>query len=188
MLIVDDLLELPVKLGEIVLNSIVQTAYSARERVLQESRSKIEEYSKHLEELVKEQTKEVRESQAYLESSLTSAPNGVVLFDKEVRFKYMNPAFFKWMGCESRDFLGKTVSEISPPIISPETTRIIAERVKNRVKTGEPIIGAEIELIDKEGKPMPVSYSAAGIKDETGSVIGARLPPMLIHNTYNTDR
>jgi PAS domain S-box-containing protein len=109
---------------------------------------------------------------AYLENTLASAPDGVLLLDEQERFSYVNPAFLNWLGREAEDFLGKTLQEVSPPVMSPETTAIIAERAKRRVKTGEPIVGAEVEIIDKDGKPMPVAYSAAGIRDEKGYITG----------------
>jgi PAS domain S-box-containing protein len=115
---------------------------------------------------------ETAEAKAYLESSLASIPEGVLLLDEQARFTYVNPAFLEWLGREAEDFIGKTVPEISPPVMTPETTKIIAERAKRRVKTGEPIAGAEVEIIGKDGKPIAISYSAAGIKNERGDVLG----------------
>ncbi len=109
---------------------------------------------------------------AYLENTLASAADGVLLLDEQERFCYVNPAFLNWLGREPEDFLGKTVQEVSPPVMSPRTTTIIAERTKRRVKTGEPIVGAEVDIIDKDGKPMPVAYSAAGIRDKKGNIMG----------------
>jgi PAS domain S-box-containing protein len=120
----------------------------------------------------KRSEEETAETKAYLESSLASTPDGVLLLDKQVRFTYVNPIFLEWLGRESKDFIGKTVPEISPSFMTPETTKIIAERAKRRVQTGEPIVGVEVEHIGKEGKIIPISYSAAGIKDEKGNVIG----------------
>ena len=115
---------------------------------------------------------ETAKAKAYLESALTSTPDGVLLMDRQGRFTYVNAAFLKWVGRAAQDFIGKTVREISPPLMSPETTEIIAERVSRRLETGNPIAGVEVEVIDKDGKPMPISYSAAGIRDEVGSILG----------------
>jgi len=51
-------------------------------------------------------------------------------------------------------------------------TKTIADRVKKRLETSEPVSGVEIEVIDKDNKLTSVSYSAAGIRDEKGNVIG----------------
>lgn len=111
-------------------------------------------------------------AQNYLFSSLASIPDGVLLLDKQSRFTFVNPIFLKWLDREAEEFIGKSVQEISPPIMTPETTRIIAERAKRRTQTGEVIVGAEVEIINKDNKLMPVSYSASGIKDEQGNVLG----------------
>jgi len=115
---------------------------------------------------------EIARAKAYLDNSLSSAPIGVMLVDKQTRFTYLNPTLLKWHGREAKDLIGKTVREVSPPLVSPETIEIVAERALKRVETGEPITGVEIEIMDKDGKRMPVSYSAAGIRDEKGDIIG----------------
>jgi len=50
---------------------------------------------------------EKERARAYLESSLASIPDGVVLLDKEGKFAYVNPAFLKLHGREAKDFIGK---------------------------------------------------------------------------------
>jgi len=44
--------------------------------------------------------------------------------------------------------------------------------VKKRLESGEAITGVELEVIDKDNKMRPVSYSASPIRDEKGNVIG----------------
>ena len=112
------------------------------------------------------------EAKAYLESSLASSVAGVLLLDKQARFSYVNPAFVNWLGRKGEDFIGKTVPEVSPPFLSPETTKVIAERARKRVQTGEAITGADVELVAKDGRIIPVIYSASGIRDRKGKVIG----------------
>jgi PAS domain S-box-containing protein len=114
----------------------------------------------------------VARARSYLENTLASAPDGVLLLDEQERFTYVNPIFLRWLGREAEDFHGKTVQEVSPPLMSPATTRTIVRRARRRLKSGEPIVGAEVEIIDKHGKPMPVAYSAAGIRDEKGTITG----------------
>lgn len=112
------------------------------------------------------------ELKAYSESILEIAPSGALTMDEHARFSYVNPVFLKWVEREAKDFIGKAISEVSPPFTSHKWTEVVAESVKTRVATGEPIIGEEIELIDKNGNPIPVSYSAAGIRDEEGNIVG----------------
>lgn len=109
---------------------------------------------------------------AYLESSLESTPDGVFMLDDQSRFTFVNNAFLNWFGCEETDFIGKTVKEVTPLFMNDETEKSFTEQVKKRLKTGKPIVGEEIKVIDKNGNTMPVSYSAAGIKGKAGNVLG----------------
>ena len=108
----------------------------------------------------------------YLQSSLESITDGVMLLDKQRKFAYMNTAFLKLYGCEAKDFIGKTIQEILPSLMGPKMTKTIAEKVKKRLESGEAITGVELEVIDKDNKMRPVSYSASPIGDEKGNVIG----------------
>jgi PAS domain S-box-containing protein len=119
--------------------------------------------------LAEEETVQAR---AYLESSLESIPDGVLLLDEQARFRYVNPTYLGWLGRSPEDFIGKRVPEVSPPFASPETAKTIADRAERRIRTGEPIVGAEVEMIGKDGKPIPVSYSAAPITTEEGDTLG----------------
>jgi len=126
-----------------------------------------------LESELKVLLKKERQARTYVEGSLASSPDGVLLLDKLGRFGYVNPTFLKWLGREVEDFLGKTVSEVSPPMLRPEVAKSLAERVEKRIRAGgEPAIGTEVELIDKEGKPLPISYLVAVIRNETGNIMG----------------
>ena len=115
---------------------------------------------------------EKEQAKIYLERSLESIPDGVVLLDKQGRFSYVNPTFLEWMGRESDEFIGKSFTEISFPFTNTETINIMLERVKRRLKTGETTTGTEVEIIGPDGKPRQQSYSAAGIKDEKGNILG----------------
>jgi len=123
-------------------------------------------------EMRKRAAEEVSRARAYLEHSLAGVPDGVLLLDKEGKFTYVNPTCLNWLGRSADDFIGKTIPEISPPIMTAENTKIIAKRVQRRLETGEVIAGVEVEVIDKDGKPMPLEYSASGIRDEKGNVVG----------------
>jgi diguanylate cyclase (GGDEF)-like protein/PAS domain S-box-containing protein len=121
---------------------------------------------------IKKAEEEVARARAYLEHSLASTPDGVLLLDKEGKYTYVNPTYLNWLGRREDDFIGKTIPEISPPVMTAENTKIIAERVQRRLETGEVIAGVELEFMDKDGKPMPIEYSASGIRDEKGNVVG----------------
>jgi two-component system cell cycle sensor histidine kinase/response regulator CckA len=137
-----------------------------------------EELEQKVKELEKEAIRHKRAEEEketariYLHSSLASITDGVMLLDKQRKFVYMNSAFLKLHGFEAKDFIGKTVQEILPPLMSSKMTKTIAERMKKSLKSGESINGVELEVIDKDNKMRPVSYSASPIGDEKGNIIG----------------
>jgi PAS domain S-box-containing protein len=116
--------------------------------------------------------RETVEAKAYLESSLANIPDGVLMLDQQATFRYVNPTFAEWLGRSPENLLGKKVPEVSPPFMTPETIKIIAERAERRLQTGEAIAGAEVTIIGKDGQSIPVSYSAAPITTNEGSILG----------------
>jgi PAS domain S-box-containing protein len=115
---------------------------------------------------------ETVKAKAYLESSLSSIPDGVLMLDQQARFRYVNPTFAQWLGRSPDSLLGKKVPEVLPPFMTPETTKIIAERAERRLRTGEAIAGADVTIIGKDGQSIPVSYSAAPITTDEGNILG----------------
>ncbi len=118
-------------------------------------------------------TRTLAEKQKYLEDILASIPDGLLIHAKDQSINYVNPGFEKMVGRETKELIGKTVEEVSPPLHPPEVLKVIKERVKERITTGESVIGMDTEMLDKEGRRIPVSYSAAGIKDVQGKVVGS---------------
>ena len=95
-----------------------------------------------------------------------SIADGVVILNRDGQIMYVNPALRKMAGVMPEELLGKTIGEI-PPMITPEAMGILAERVKERLVTGEPVTNVEIEGVNKEGKRLPITYSASVIKGRT---------------------
>jgi PAS domain S-box-containing protein len=115
---------------------------------------------------------ELLQAKTFLDCTLSSAPDGVFLIDTQGIFTYANPAFLRMIAYKENAIVGKSIREIVPKIVPLESSEIIQERAKRRLQTGEPIVGAEVELISKDKKTIPVLYSASGIKDTDGNVLG----------------
>ncbi len=103
---------------------------------------------------------------------MADIPIGVVLFDRNGRFAYLNRTCLKSLGRRAEDLIGKTVSAVSPPIMAPETAKEIEKRIKKRLRTGKPILGVDIELVGKGRKPLYASYSASVVRNEKGDILG----------------
>ncbi len=108
----------------------------------------------------------------FMSQSMASAPVGVVLLDHEGRFRYVNPYFLALAGREAGYFLGRSLRELDDPLFPPATQQLIAARVDRRVQTGESIVDEEVEMLGADGVPIPICYSASGIRDTDGNVVG----------------
>lgn len=115
---------------------------------------------------------ELEHSKAYLEYSLNSAPDGILIVGQNLRYTYINPAFTRLFGVEEPDILGKTALELAPNLLAEKESRWIHAGTAALLKSGESYSGYEFELKHPEGMMIPASFSAAGIRDPNNEVIG----------------
>ncbi|MBU2644342.1 PAS domain S-box protein [bacterium] len=111
-------------------------------------------------------------SKAYLEYSLNSAPDGVLLIGPDLRFTYVNPAFTQLFGINAEEVLGKMPLELAPDKLSEKTARWIQEGIIEQMQSGKSKSGVEIELNHRDGSTIPASFSAAAIRDQQDRIIG----------------
>ena len=111
-------------------------------------------------------------AKTFLESSLDSIPDGVLLFDEKVRFSYVNPMLVNLVGGRESDVLGKSIAEVLDIYVDTSSKGLIQEGLIDRIRSGETIIGAEIQIKDAWGRYKPMSITASGIIDEKGQMIG----------------
>lgn len=137
------------------------------------------------EEIVRRELAEKRreEAQNFLNRSMESSPVGVLLLDQQSRFSYLNQTVTTWLGRDRQEFIDKTLDDVNPLVMPRETTQLIAEKIKTAVQTGAAIAGKEIEIIKQDGDLMPVVFSVAGVKSETGDILGG-----IIHIVDITER
>lgn len=115
---------------------------------------------------------ELAESKAYLEYSLNSAPDGVLLLGKDLHFSYMNPAVLDIFGVGEGEFIGKTALELAPDLLSRTEAEWIHTGLTELMHTDDTIKGYEVELNRSNGDIIPASISAAGIRDKNRHLIG----------------
>ncbi len=111
-------------------------------------------------------------AKTFMESSLSSIPDGVLLLDEEICLSYVNPVLLDWVGRRKEELIGKKIDEVAAMFLDPRSARRISENSVHRVKKGEPIIGEEVEILDVEGNYRPIAFTAAAILDEAGEPIG----------------
>ena len=111
-------------------------------------------------------------AKAFMESSLSSIPDGVLLVDENLRMSFANPVFLEWVGHKKEVLMGKTLIEAASMFLDPRSSRRVKEKVVRRVRAGEPVIGEEIEILDAEGKYKPIAFTAAAIMSGNDEIIG----------------
>ncbi|MFH2130085.1 MAG: PAS domain S-box protein [bacterium] len=111
-------------------------------------------------------------SKAYLEYSLNSAPDGVLLIGPDLRFTYVNPAFTQIFGINADEVIGKMPLELAPDKLSEKTARWIQVGITEQMQSGKSKSGVEIELYHRDGSTIPASFSAAAIRDQQNRIIG----------------
>ncbi len=119
---------------------------------------------------VKQREKAIEELLSFYDYSIASLSDMLFTLDKNGVTVYVNPAFEKATGFTQSDMVGKPVEEF--PALPPELRPMIAQRARRGFTTVEPVSNVELELITREGRRFPVSYSASGIRNTRGDVIG----------------
>ena len=103
--------------------AIANEKLTAQSEELKKANSRNEENALKLEEMVKERTAELRESEERLRSFMDSATEGFSIWSKDLRLINVNEAWMKrWPpGSKKNDFIGKSMIEMYPGIA--DTTR-----------------------------------------------------------------
>jgi PAS domain S-box-containing protein len=106
------------------------------------------------------------ESATILETILATAPVGLGVLDRELRFVRANEALARGNGVPREEHLGRTVMEIWPSI-PPDLLR----RLREVLDGGEPVIDYEA-FSEQDGRRRHVLGSYYPVLDEAGGVLG----------------
>ncbi|HBL11784.1 MAG TPA: hybrid sensor histidine kinase/response regulator [Cyanobacteria bacterium UBA11162] len=118
---------------------------------------------------------QLREREQWLATTLKSIGDGVITTDPQGLITFMNPVAEAILGWKQEEVLGKDLSQVFQTI--HETTReAIANPVKLALQNGM-TVGLENHtlLMTKNGIAIPIDDSAAPIKNEAGTILGAVL-------------
>lgn len=98
---------------------------------------------------------------------LDSINDGLFTTDLDLKITFFNNAAQKLLGYTPDEVLGKHCSSI----LRCEACKMGCA-LKYTFNTGEPLSNYEAIIRNKEGSPIPISFSTAFLKDEEGNVIG----------------
>jgi len=124
-------------------------------------------YREHLEELVRERTKELSESEAFLNTLLDAIPIPIYFKDRDGRYLGCNRAYETLFGLESGQLVGKTVFDINPRDLA-ET----GHAKDNELFESGGIQQYERQVKNAQGLLRDVIFNKAVFTDSQGAVGG----------------
>lgn len=135
---------------------------------LNSARDQIREYAEHLEEKVKERTRDLKESEERSKSILTASPDAITVTDLEGNIVECTEQAWKAYHSPSReDLIGKNAFEL------------IADRDRDRARSDMEktlnsglVRSAEYTLLTQDGHEYPAELSASVIRDAMDEPIG----------------
>jgi len=135
---------------------------------LNDARNQIKEYAEHLEEKVKERTKDLKESEERLKSILAASPDAITVTDLEGNIIECTEQAWKMYRSSSReDFIGKNAFEL----IAERDRERARESLRKTLNLGL-VRNVDYALLTQDGCEYPAELSASLIRDALGLPIG----------------
>jgi len=151
---------------------ILSRSFDAMTEKLKKSYEGLEnKVKKRTEDLALTLEKIVREKEK-TETIIHSIGDGIFVVDKNLNITLINQIAANMVGCEVRNCIGKKYHEVLNFVYEEDGT-VNDKFIKNALATGEiQKMSNHTVLIKKDGTKIPVSDSAAPLKDKDGNVIG----------------
>ncbi len=118
---------------------------------------------------------ELAAQQQWFRVTLGSIGDAVIASDANGRVTFLNPPAEALTGWTARDAAGRDLAEVFQ-IINEKTRKTVGNPAGLVMRTGAVVgLANHTVLIHRDGSERPIADSAAPIRDDTGSVIGAVL-------------
>ena len=121
----------------------------------------LDEHKKMLEIIVKERTKDLKESQEIINRAINNAPIGIIEVGLNGEFRKANQAFCNIIGYSENELQKLTFYEITLEEDKPASTKILEEVLEGKIPYGK----MEKKYIHKSGKIVHVSLTTSLVTD-----------------------
>jgi PAS domain S-box-containing protein len=131
------------------------------------ARKQVKEYAEHLEEMVKERTTDLRESEEKLRSIFAASPDAITVTDLDGKIIECNESALKMLGYTSKtELMGKNPFEL---VVAEDDSRVM-----NLGKTLEKgsLSNVEFTFVTKDGRQFPAEMSASVLRDASRKPVG----------------
>ncbi len=115
----------------------------------------------------------IRESEAWLSTTLKSIGDAVIATDPDYQIAFMNPAAQHLTGWTMAEKVGKSLEEVFN-IVNKKTGRRLKKPARKALHEIKTITGTEDDIIltQKHGDEIPINFGISTIRDERGEDIG----------------
>ena len=115
---------------------------------------------------------DLKQKNEELKETLEGLATPVWLFDKEGSVTYVNSSFGQVLGYKEEECIGNSLEEFCAKTVNERDAPTAANRVKERLLSGEITRNVPLTFITKEKKEIPMLYHAAPMKDIKGNITG----------------
>ena len=142
--------------------------------VLRDSEGQLQGFAKITQDFTqrKQAVDELRESHAFIQQIITSAQEGIVVYDRDLRYRVFNPYMEKFTGLKERDVLGHQPLEFFPFL-----TKHGVDLVHQRALQGETLESEPIQFSLSHNLSENREGWSSGVwsplRDSAGEIIGA---------------
>ena len=166
------------KKGEIIQTEISVGTYKRKGRVIgievmhrniterKKMEKKLMEYSQHLEEMVKERTREVKESEAKLKDLFKTIPDSIAIVDINANLLEFNETTLELFGYSREVLIGRNIFDF----IAEEDREKAARGIEQVLEKG--FIRIQFLVLAKNGRKIPVELNASILKDLKENLMG----------------
>ena len=144
------------------------------------SDEELENYRKHLEELVIERTSELTKSNELLQLevlerkwaeeelrklslAVEQSPNSIIITDLNGNIEYINPTFAEFTGFTSQEIIGKNIQSIK--FVTEEIKTLVSDDISN-----SGFWQGEFSQIKEDGNTYWASVSISAIRNDVGAI------------------
>ena len=144
---------------------IIATGRDITERI--KSEEELMKYHEHLEELVEERTKELKESEEKYRSLVEDSQEGVWALDENENTTFVNPRICEMLGYTKNEMMGKNLHLLIPDSMEE---RINGNRIRREKGIKETY---DLELVKKDGTIIYTKIKAAPIMSKSRDYKGS---------------
>jgi PAS domain S-box-containing protein len=112
-------------------------------------------------------------SEKLMSTTLTGIADGVIATDAGARITFMNPVAQRLTGWTGADAIGLPINEVFS-IVNEATRKKVGNPLQKAISQGVAVgLANHTNLIAKDGTEVPIDDSAAPLREENGTIIGA---------------